>query len=433
MDLRERLRMLKAANAARHGVTGAAVRPAAQPQGAQPEGAPVRADGPARIGGLDGYQVASGAGHAFFVQTEYPVEYCRGPLPLEHVYTLPPGAWELLGRVQGFDARRAVYLDTETTGLGGMGTYLFLVGLGFFDGHNFVVRQYFMRDYPDEPAHLEAIQRELSRFDALVTFNGRSFDWPLLEGRFLLHRMRPPLGGAPHLDLLHPSRRIWKERLRSCTLTNLEAEVLGLRRHGDIPGELIPSLYFQYLRSGEIEPLIPVFLHNRMDIVSLVSLAGWLGHMAAAPLEQTPDGELVCGDDLVALARLLQARGHAAEALLCLEAALQRGLGAVSEAKALGALSQSYKRVRDHERAVAVWERMIELEPNLAAFPLIELAKYYEHAARDYGRALGYAQQALEVALRRRSLVGAYGPAAAREVADARRRLERLERKRSHA
>lgn len=449
MDLRQRLRMLKAAGASRprvdtnalpessaHTAAGDATGTTAPPSAAAPlqpstaasapePGAPQ----PAMAGALHGFVTATPAGNAFYLETEYPVEYCRGPLPLEHVGQVAPHAWQLLGRVQGFHPLRAVYLDTETTGLGGMGTYLFLIGLGFFRDHTFVVRQYFMRDYPDEPAILEAVYRDISGFDAIVSFNGRTFDWPLLEGRLLMHRLRPPLGGAPHLDLLHPARRLWRERIGSCSLTNLEEQILGLQRLGDVPGDQIPGLYFEYLRTGNVAPLAPVFLHNRVDIVSLVSLAGWMGHMVTRPLDPTPDGQLVCGDDLYALSRLFEARGALPDALLCLEAALQRGLHTVGQARALRSLSQAYKRLRQHERAVQIWEQMVAAEPNLAIFPLVELAKYYEHVAKAPGQALGYARQALEGALRRRSLGNVYGPALAREIGEIQHRINRLERK----
>jgi uncharacterized protein YprB with RNaseH-like and TPR domain len=408
---------------ARHQVDDADLRPA----GAAPDQCV-----PAFVGGcIDGYARPVEAGEAFFVETRYPLEYCRGPLPLEHCFSIPGVGWQLLGRVPpDLHLRKAAFFDTETTGLaGGTGTHAFLVGLGYFEGYDFVVRQYFLRDYPEEDAMLEAVAADLARFELLVSFNGKSFDWPLMETRFRLNRRRAPLAGAPHLDLLHPARRIWKERLQQCNLQNLEARILGVERVGDVPGEEIPALYFEYLRSGNANALMDVIIHNRLDIVSLVSLAGWMGHMVTDPLSPTPDGELICGDDLYSLGRLFEHRGDPGQAIACLEAALERGLEVVSEGLVQRALSSVYKRIREHERAVSIWQEMLSGPGGLSLFPYVELAKYYEHVAKDLGTAREMAAQALTIAERRRTLAGAYGPAAARDLEAVRHRLGRLERK----
>lgn len=460
MDLRERLRLLKAAGrGAGRGESRAGANPDeavlsdvieafSPPIGgglrrAEPDGARLRpavplgelsADSPRSVilgGCLDGYEAATPDGPAFYVETRYPLEYQRGPLPLEHLFQVPGASWELLARVpRSVDLRRALFLDTETTGLaGGTGTYAFLIGIGFFDGFNFVVRQYFLRDYGEEEAILSALESEMGRFSLLVSFNGKSFDWPLLETRFRLSRRPVPMRGAPHLDLLHPARRLFKERLGACNLTALEAQILNVHRQGDVPGHLIPQLYFDYLRSGRVDPLIDVIMHNRWDIVTLVSLAGWLGQMVTAPLDPTPDGELLCGDDLFALGRLFEARGELGLGLTCLETARERGLRAIAESRALRQLSQVYKRVREHERAVAIWQGMLTGGGGLSLFPYVELAKYYEHVARDLPAAREVAAQALTIAEQRRSLAGVYGPAALREQQELQHRLARLERK----
>lgn len=447
MNMRDRLRMLKAAGASRP--RSAEERPPepveeySPPVGAVREPAPVfeergtapaagGAGAPALAGGaIDGYTVMTEAGEAFYVETRYPLEYCRGPLPLEYCFDIPGEAWQTLGRVPaGLNLRRAAFFDTETTGLaGGTGTYAFLAGLGYFEGYDFVVKQYFLRDYPEEDAMLAALASDFARFDLLVTFNGKSFDWPLMETRYRLARRRVPMAGAPHLDLLHPARRIWRDRLVQCNLQHLEDKILGVQRVGDVPGELIPPLYFDYLRSGDAAPLIDVILHNRLDIVSLVSLAGWMGQIVSWPLDATPDGELVCGDDLYALGRIFAHRGDPGQAIACFETALERGVEAVSEALVQRALSTIYKRIKEHDRAVSIWAQMIEGPGGMSLFPYVEMAKYYEHVARDYGLARQMAEHALLIAERRRSLAGAYGPAAASDLEAVRHRLSRLERK----
>ncbi|HYG57769.1 MAG TPA: ribonuclease H-like domain-containing protein [Symbiobacteriaceae bacterium] len=432
MNLKDRLRMLKAAGTAR-------------PQPPQEDGPVLPAweaapldevieGGPRRTyagGCIDGYAIPVSAGEAFYVETRYPIEFCRGPLPLEYCFDVPGQAWQLLGRVPGnVQLQRAVFFDTETTGLeGGTGTYAFLVGLGFFENYDFVVRQYFLRDYPEEDAMLEAVAADLSRFDLIVSFNGKSFDWPLMETRFRINRRKMPLAGAPHLDLLHPARRLWRDRLQQCNLTNLEAQILSEQRIGDVPGGMIPPLYFDYLRTGNGYPLLDVILHNRLDIVSLVSLAGWMGHIVTDPLNPTPDGELVCGDDLFGVGRLFADRGDPGMAIACMEAALERGVAAVGETLVQRTLSGVYKRVKEHERAVSIWQEMIGGAGGMSLYPYVELAKYYEHVSRDYPLAFEMAQRALAIAERRRTLAGAYGPGTLKDLEAARHRLNRLTRK----
>lgn len=455
MNLKDRLRMLKAAGAARNERPAEPVEEFSPPIGSGGRAADLEPSGadadpgshrsprsaephdlgevfPALAGGaIEGYARQVGAGEAFYVETRYPLEYCRGPLALEYCFDIPSQSWQLLGRVPDhLHLRRAAFFDTETTGLaGGTGTYAFLAGLGFFEGYDFVVRQYFLRDYPEEDAMLEALADDLANFDLLVTFNGKAFDWPLMETRYRLARRRVPLAGAPHLDLLHPARRIWKERLQQCNLQNLEARVLGVERVGDVPGELIPALYFDYLRSGDARPLEDVILHNRLDIVSLVSLAGWMGHMVTSPLDPTPDGELVCGDDLYSLGSLFEDRGDPGQAIACYETSFERGFEMVSEAHVQRALSSIYKRVKEHERAVAIWQEMLTGAGGLSLFPYVELAKYYEHVVKDVPAARDLTLRALSIAERRRSLAGSYGPATLKDLEAVRHRLGRLERK----
>jgi len=427
VDLRERLRLLKAAGAARPRAAGSLPSPAPAEETA-PRDTTDTAPRPFRLAdGLEGHLVTTVAGEAFVVEHRYPLTYRHGPLPLAWPLDLPPTVWPLLGRVApDFDLRRAAFLDTETTGLaGGTGTYAFLVGIGFFRGDELVIRQYFLRDYPEEEAMLTAVAADLAPVACLVTFNGKTYDWPLLETRYRMNRLRPPLGGAPHLDLLHPARRIWRQRLASCSLQDLERQILGETRVGDVAGSQIPALYFDYLRSGDAAPLAPVLLHNRLDILSLVSLAGWLGHMVADPLGATPDGELLCGDDLYQLGRLFEDRGLLREAVACYEGARQRGVEGVTETALLRRLSFAYKRAQERQQAVAIWEQMVE-DGGLSLFPFIELAKYHEHVTRRYDVAEELTVRALAVVERRRALAG---PGAAAEYREVLHRLERLRRK----
>ena len=195
------------------------------------------------------------------------------------------GAWSGFDVLPGGgavgDAGPLLFLDLETTGLaGGAGTYPFLVGCGWFDGAAFRVRQFFLSGFTAEPALLAAVEALAARFSGLVTYNGRSFDVPLLENRFALHRMEGRVTALPHVDLLHPARRLWRSEsaespsgqeasVSGCRLTELEHTLLGHERLGDVPGFEIPSRYFHFVRTGDARPLEAVLEHNRLDLLSL--------------------------------------------------------------------------------------------------------------------------------------------------------------------
>ena len=194
---------------------------------------------------VDGLRVENERGEFFLLEESVPLESWHGDVPLSRFATLGDGTVEVLTAdpdLRAFDLREAVFLDTETTGLaGGAGTAAFLIGVGYVEGDRFRVRQYFMRDYHEEAALLPALAEDLRRFRRIVTFNGKMFDLPLLEARYRLNRERFPLSDAPHFDLLHPARRLWKARLESCRLQSLEAELIGLRRARRHPGRADPA------------------------------------------------------------------------------------------------------------------------------------------------------------------------------------------------
>ena len=175
-----------------------------------------------------------------------------------------------------FAAERILYLDTETTGLMGAGTVAFEVGLGWQEGDTFHVRQLVMRDYPEEKYLLEEIVRVAEKFDVICSFNGKTFDLPLLKNRFIMNRIRTACLDKPHIDLLHIARRVWKLRLKRCNLTNLEEALLGVPRVDDLPGAQVPERFFSYLKTSDFTLLDDVLEHNEQDIVSLQNL---LSHM----------------------------------------------------------------------------------------------------------------------------------------------------------
>ena len=173
------------------------------------------------------------------------------------------------------DVQQWLILDTETTGLmGGTGTYPFLVGLAWWEGGGLEVEQLFMREYSEERSVLAAVAERLAERPVLVTFNGKSFDWPLLETRYRMTRSIPPPAPQAHLDFLHPARNLWRLRLGSVRLSQLERHVLGWDRGDDVVSELIPSIYLNFVRHGHADPLVPVFQHNQMDLRGLAGLAG---------------------------------------------------------------------------------------------------------------------------------------------------------------
>jgi uncharacterized protein YprB with RNaseH-like and TPR domain len=326
------------------------------------------------------------------------------------------------------DLSGAVFLDTETTGLSlGAGTYVFLVGAGYVKSGAFHVRQFFLRSPNEEGEFLTALDAFLRGFSVLVTFNGKSFDWPLLENRFVGHRQfrRPPLVDPPHIDLLHPARRVWRRRLQSCALSSLETTILQVQRtEEDVPGWMIPSLYFAYLRSGDATALRRVFYHNLHDILSLAMLAVHLDHVLADPLA----GAVQHASDFVCLARQYDLAGDPGRAIACLEAALLQSPSGDDRREALRRLAAIHKRERRWDAAVGLWDRLLEEGTEAALFALIERAKYYEHVERDYLEALDDVQRALQLA----ELAGAESQVDIRDLEHRRGRLlNRVYRERS--
>ncbi len=322
------------------------------------------------------------------------------------------------------DLARTAFLDTETTGLStGTGTYAFLIGVGRFDGPTFRVGQFFMDDPSQERAQLAEMADWVADCTALVTFNGRSFDMPLLAVRYRLHKLDVPLATVPHLDLLPVARRLWRRRLPSCALGALETHILGVARTGDVPGALIPKRYFLYQRDGDARPLAPVFQHNAVDIWSMLTL---LARLARAYGE--PEAVLEEAQDWLSLAREYDANRDHARTVAAYEAALARGLAAPEDEEARRFLALAAKRAGDWERAVDVWSTMVAEDRPRRLFPFEELAKYHEHRApvREPARALELAQQA-RAAVEARRLHPYRGRK--RALAELDHRIARLERK----
>jgi uncharacterized protein YprB with RNaseH-like and TPR domain len=303
------------------------------------------------------------------------------------------------------DPTELIYLDTETTGLaGGTGTCAFLIGVGAIEGSDFVVRQFFLRDYPEEKAVLAALAELLGRYQGLVTFNGKTFDVPLLETRFRLARQRSPFGRLMHLDLLHPARQLWKLRLESCRLTHLEAEILGIGRSGDVDGAEIPGIYFDYLRSGDARGLQPVFYHNSLDIVTLAALTTELARIIRTESALGVDlgqAEIDCASesapslDLFSLSRIFERTGDRARAANVCRRALDLGLPAAIEPRALWHLATQHRRSGEFEQAAEIWKEITRRETDYFLEALEQLAIHAEHRLRDAAAALEFTERAL--------------------------------------
>ncbi len=287
---------------------------------------------------------------------------------------------------------KTVFLDTETTGLsGGTGTYAFLTGIGFWEESGFKIQQYFMREFREEKSLLQELGRRLAGTKLLVTFNGKGFDFPLLESRFVLSRLPFPLREAYHLDLLYPARRLWKLRLKDCSLGNLENKVLKFEREDDVPGNVIPALYFNYLQTGRPYGINTILEHNRQDIFSLAQLT-----IRAADhlLADRPD-ENWFPEELLGAGRYFQTLGHGQLSLSFHEAALQRELEGDLAIEAMVRLARLYKSRRESAQAIPLWEKLTQTHSRFSLEACECLAIYYEHQASDLDRALSFVHHAL--------------------------------------
>src|SRR6266566_5053531 len=295
------------------------------------------------------------------------------------------------------DPSRWLLLDTETTGLaGGTGTYAFLVGLAWWDAGGLQVEQFFMRDFSEEHSLLHELAARVDERPVLVTFNGKSFDWPLLENRFTMTRSIAAPRLAVHLDLLHPARALWKLRLGSVRLVELERQVLdaprlGWHRDDDVASALIPQFYFDYLRGGPVEPLAGVVRHNQMDLRGLAALFGKVNALLSEPSSAAIGFESL---DLFGLSRFLQRRGDPNRAHSACIQALEMGLPAEFRPRARRDLALMAKRRGEHARAAELWQEIVT-DSNDGIHACEQLAIYFERHAKDLAKATEFAELAL--------------------------------------
>lgn len=290
-------------------------------------------------------------------------------------------------------ASRWAFLDTETSGLGGgSGAFAFLVGVGFITARGFELRQFFMRDHGEEPSLLTALSECLAQFDLLVTYNGRAFDQPLLETRYRLSRIAEPFPRLKHVDLLYSARRLWRLALDSCRLQELEQRILGVERHGDVAGGLIPNLYFEYLHTRDFRPLAPVITHNAFDILSLACLT------AIVPAAFREPARLSSGAEMIALARYFRNEGRLEEALALMREALRRQLDDDLMWETLWQAAGLERKLGRGDAAVALWSELSTVRNPRQADALERLAIHYERREKNSALALEMTLAALSLA-----------------------------------
>jgi len=388
---------------------------------------------------LGGAFVEHSDGAVIVVDREYRADMLHGRTPVgEIVSTINDGAGalQLMGKawpsasgvVEGGVQTRLLFLDLETTGLfSGAGTQAFLIGCAAIDGTSIRVRQFVLPGFEHEKALLNAMQDWMKRHGALCTYNGRTFDVPLIETRFMFHRVPCPLDGVPHLDMLHPARRMWRQRPlasgtpdpddSSCSLAVLEKQIAGLHRVGDVPGYEIPSRFFTFVRTGDARPLEAVMEHNRLDLLSLAAvLARAIVLITRGPAAATT------AQEAYGLARVYERGGEYenAEAALVRTIEFAKRVGAEPEVhgEALRRLAWIRRRDRRPHDAAEAWNELAVL-PRCAAALRREakeaLAIHHEHRLKDLRSARQHAIDLLTE--------GAVNPARVQH------RLDRLERK----
>jgi len=333
-------------------------------------------------------------GRVWMVETIYDIGYLHGHVELSDF--IQSNSLELFDTVcnhENFTFKKIAVFDTETTGLaGGTGTYPFIAGIGFWSNDSFIVRQYILRDFSEEPAQLKAFADDLTNCTCLLTYNGKSFDIPLMLTRYRINRLEIPFSDYPHLDLVHPCRRIYKRHFESFALSHLEIEILGYQRMDDVPSHLIPRIYFDYLQNRDDRLLLPILNHNRDDIVSLYLLAQETQRRVSLAIA---DGH---NDDnlLLSLAELFYKNKNLEKSNQLLERVKPQFCSKETLNDTLMLQAIIAKKTRNWDSAISLWQNMLRAG-RFGIYPHIELAKHYEHRLRDFNLALKMTQDAFKV------------------------------------
>jgi uncharacterized protein YprB with RNaseH-like and TPR domain len=360
---------------------------------------------------FDGDIVQTSSGACVVVDRFYPADHCHGLVRIGDVPGRALAAQEELSLIGGEpepldrEPRALLFVDLETTGLaGGAGTYAFLVGCAFFEPHGFRIRQYFLPGYQHERPLLDAVEGLVRASAGLVSYNGKSFDVPVLETRYQFNRLAPPFEGMAHVDMLHVARRFWRAApsgpgawpdTDSCRLGALERILFGVRRVGDVGGYEIPSRYFDFMRTGNAEPLLPVLEHNRLDLLSLAMMTARALHVLRLAPERCTSAR-----ESLAAGRLLDRAGRGEPATRCFEDAVERarhergGEAGLVRAEALHALALRLRRQGRYDDAAVRWHALVRerrSSPAVRREALEALAIHYEHRQRDLDEARRFA------------------------------------------
>jgi uncharacterized protein YprB with RNaseH-like and TPR domain len=342
---------------------------------------------------IEGYLKETPYGCTFIVESRFPIKHHQGLISIDINSPLDIVA-EYIGdqRISQLKIDEFIFFDTETSGLsGGTGTFAFLIGAGRFEDDCFHLFQYFLRDPIEETAQLHALSEFVGSKQGIVTFNGKTFDVPLLNSRYTINSDLSPFKTLANIDLLPLARSLWRDQLQSRKLTELERHILGFQRaQEDVPGWMVPSLYFDYIKNGDARPIKSVFYHNAMDIISMAALLNYITIMLSNPL----DNSVREGIDLVALGKIFQNIGHFDTAADLYAYALDSNLPPVILRKALFYWSYMEKRRENLSTAIELWE---QAAAEKEIFAHIELAKYHEHRNKDYLQAVFWTQAALKL------------------------------------
>lgn len=341
---------------------------------------------------VTGHEFDTIFGKIFSSNHQYSDQHQHGAVPLKPFTKYEVLCeWAQAAHLAANDISEFIFLDTETTGLsGGTGTIPFMIGAARFNGDQFVLEQFFLRNPAEEKAQLAALTEFVDGAKAVVSYNGKSFDIPIINTRYILNRLSNPFDEMGHIDLLHITRRVWKRRLKQCNLGNIEKEILEFyRTDEDIPGYLVPEFYRNYVADGDASQIAGIFYHNEIDVVSLSALFTTL----AAILEDPTSDKLSHAEDIYSIGRLMESldREVLAEQLYASEHFIKSN----REELILSLISRARicKKNKNYSDALPLWIQANNLGSIDAA---LELAKYYEHIARDYSNALAITDQLLQ-------------------------------------
>jgi uncharacterized protein YprB with RNaseH-like and TPR domain len=340
---------------------------------------------------VQGQEIETAFGSAFVVERDYSFEEIQGNGSQTNGIILEMiSQWSGYPALKGQSVEEFLFLDTETSGLsGGTGTYVFLVGLGYWTKAGFHIIQLFLRDPSLEQGFLAGLAHYLSSYQTIVTFNGKSFDVPLLNARHVINGFSTPFSQIQHIDLLPLARRLWRNRLASRALKDLEVEILDISRTDEeVPGWMIPEMYYEYLRTKDARPLANVLYHNSQDILSLGLLLNVMADLLENPLEVSPNEGL----DLIAVARMYEEINQWDYAVQLYEHSLAEGnLPLPFYLDTIRRYANLYRKQERYEDALQLWIKAAEYHQPEAC---IEIAKHFEHRLKDCEGALNWVEKA---------------------------------------